>query len=459
MPPRDGHLIGRTGIVFFPESGKLYRVPAQAVDTVRAWLEADGPLPPAAEAMAQAEMTRSPAPPPAAGKAEVTSLCLYAAHDCNLACTYCYNQRGRATAAFAMMSPDTAKAAIDRFFRKPGVSYAAALYGGEPLLNAGLIRPLVEHVQRLRQERDIRISLGITTNGTVMNRELRELLGRHFSSVTVSLDGAAPINDLHRRYEKTGGGSAHDKAVATIRQLKNERLENRTGMRITVKGTLTAQGLPRYRESQAYLLGLGADAVALDPVFGPPDADWALPEAAFEEYVALQAATAAADLADPEERQRPWQEYTFQIVAGLMTRRRLLRHCNIGRDLAIMADGAIYVCHGLAGIPAFRMGRVDEPDSHEFRRQRDDFATLDVHTVEGCATCWARYLCGGGCYANAWFQSGSVRRPDIRHCVLFKAVAENVIGAFVETMAEPARAGLLLEKMRRAIGAAPKPHA
>lgn len=455
MPPPDGHLIEPTGIVFFPESGKLYGVPAPAAGPLRAWLEGRGPLPPEAEAMARAEAVREPVPLPAAGAGagEVTSLCLYAAHDCNLACTYCYNQRGRAVAPFAMMSPETAKAAVGRFFHTPGISYAAALYGGEPLLNPGLIRPLAEHVERLRQERDIRISLSATTNGTVMNRELLELLGRHFSSVTVSLDGAGPINDLHRRYEKAGGASAHDKAAATIRLLKEG-----TGLRVTVKGTLTAQGLPRYRESLAYLRDLGADAVALDPVFGPPDADWALTGEAFGLYVDMQAANAAADLADPEEKSRPWQEYTFQIVAGLMTKRRLLRHCNIGRDLAVMADGAIYACHGLAGMPAFRMGRVDEPDSPEFRRLHDDFATLDVRSVEGCATCWARYLCGGGCYANAWFQSGSVRRCDERHCTLFKAVAESVTGAFAATMAEPARAQALVGKMRRAIGAAPRPH-
>lgn len=453
MLPHDGHLIERAGVVFFPESGKLYGVPVQAAGALRSWLEGSGPLPPEAEAMARAEAARGPAPLPAVHGAPVTSLCLYTAHDCNLACTYCYNQRGRAVAPFAMMSLDTAKAAIGRFFREPGVSYAAALYGGEPLLNAGLVRPLAEHVERLRQERDIRISLSATTNGTVMNRELLELLGRHFSSVTVSLDGAGPINDLHRRYEKAGSASAHDKAAATIRLLKDT-----TGLRVTVKGTLTAQGLPRYRESLAYLRGLGADAVALDPVFGPPDVDWALTEEAFGRYVAMQAADAAADLADPEEKSRPWQEYTFQIVAGLMTKRRLLRHCNIGRDLAVMADGALYACHGLAGTPAFRMGRVDEPDSPEFRRLHDDFATLDVRSVDGCAACWARYLCGGCCYANAWFQSGSVRRCDTRHCTLFKAVAEGVIGAFVTTMADPARAQALVGKMRRAIDAAPRSH-
>lgn len=453
---RDCHVIAKAGAVYFPESGKFYAVPAPTAARLRDWLAGAGPVPAEAAAMLRAEEAKGRAalPPADADGGEVTSLCLYTAHDCNLACTYCYNQRGRAVSPFAMMAPETAKAAIDRFFRRPGVSYAAALYGGEPLLNPRLLKPLAEHAARLGRENDIRISFSVTTNGTVMNREILDLLDRHFAAVTVSLDGAGPVNDRHRRHEKAGGPSVHDKAVETIRLLKEH-----TGLRVTVKGTLTAQGLPHYRESLAYLRGLGADAVALDPAFGPEDADWALAGDAFDSYVAMRAADAAADLAEPAGAAAPWQEHTFQIVAGLLTRRRLLRHCNIGRDLAVMADGALYACHGLAGLPAFHMGRVDDPASPDFRRLHRDFATLDVRSVDGCDTCWARYLCGGSCYANAWFGTGSVRRPDARHCALFKAVAEAVIAAFVDTMARPAAAQALLGKVKGMIGAAPRPHA
>lgn len=450
----DCHLIEEAGVAFFPESGKLYAVAPEAAGRLRAWLGGTGPLPPEAARMAAAESAAHTASPLAgtSGDDEVRSLCLYAAHDCNLACSYCYNQRGRAVAPFAMMTAKTAIAAIDRFFSTPGVSYAVALYGGEPFLNAGLIRPLAEYAERLRREREIRISFSATTNGCVMNRDLLALLGRHFSSVTVSLDGTRPINDLHRRYEKTGSASAHDKAVATIGLLKQ------AGLRVTVKGTLTAQGLPHYRESIAYLRSLGTDAVLLRPAVGQRDTGWALNDAAFEEYVAIQAADAAADLDDPEETSRPWQEYTLQILTGLLTKRRLVRHCNIGRDLAVMADGAIYPCHGLAGERAFRMDRVDEAGGRDFHRLRDEFATLDVRNVAGCDHCWARYLCGGGCYASAWFNTGSLRRSDERHCLLFKTVAQRVIVSFVDLMKRPAQAQALRQKIGRAISAAPRPH-
>lgn len=450
----DFHVIADAGIVYFPESGKFYSVPKPIGERLKSWQDGEGEPPPETAAVLAAEAAKGKAelPPVGCDAGEVRSLCLYAAHDCNLACSYCYNQRGRAVAPFAMMSFATAKAAIDRFFVRSGVPYAVALYGGEPLLNVGLIQPLVEYAEHLRRERDIRIDFSLTTNGTVMNREILALLDRHFAAVTVSLDGIKTINDRHRHAEK-GETSAHDRAVATIRLLK----EN-TGLRVTVKGTLTAQGLPYYRESLAYLRSLGADNVALTPAFGPETADWALAGEIFQRYVAMQAESADADLADIDETAAPWHEFTFQIVAGLLTKRRLLRHCNIGRDLAVMADGSLYACHGLAGQTAFAMGRVDDPASPDFERLHQDFAGLDLRSVDGCQTCWARYLCGGGCYANAWFQSGSVRSPDGGRCAVFRAVAEKVLVAFVDTMARPEQAQGLLRKVRALIGAPAPSH-
>lgn len=428
---------------FFPESGRFYALPDQTAQRLRAYLEGAAELPPEAEPMVRSEEAKGPAVLPSTEEGEVTSLCLYAAHDCNLACTYCYNQRGRAVAPFAMMSPETARAAIDRFFRRPGVSYAVAFYGGEPLLNLPLIRATVDHAERLRAEKGIQISFSVTTNGTVMNREILALLQRHFSSVTVSLDGIKPVNDLHRCYEKSARRSAHDKAVETIRLLKEK-----TSLRVTVKGTLTAQGLPHYRESLDYLQSLGADAAALDPAFGPEDADWTLNGDRFERYVDLLAAEAGGDLSDIGEDQAPWHEYTFQIVANLLTKRRLLRHCNAGRDLAVMADGSLYACHGLAGVPAFHMGRADDPESADFERVRQTFHGLDVRSVSECDACWARYLCGGSCYANAWFKTGTVKRPDPKHCITFKRVAEKVVAAFVETATDPVRTKALARKIK-----------
>lgn len=446
---RDFHVVdGATGpLVFFPVSAKLYSVPHETAAKLRAYLRNASPPPPEAESMLRIESARAEAPIPASETGAVSSLCLYAAHDCNLACTYCYNQRGRAVKPFLMMEPATAIAAMDRFFVRPETSYAIAFYGGEPLLNLAVIEAAVEHAKELRALKGVRVSFSLTTNGTIMSPKIFALLHGHFSSVTISLDGAGPINDLHRRYESPGGHSTHDRALETLRLLKA-----RTALRVTVKGTLTAQGLPLYRESLAYLRGLGADAASLDPVFGPEDASWALSREDLTRYAELTAAE--CDLSGVGGSTEPWSEHTFQVAAGLLTKRRLLRHCNAGQDLAVMADGSLYACHGLAGAPEFYMGAASDAGSLDFDRVHREFSGLEVRTIEGCDACWARFLCGGSCYANAYFKTGSVRRADPDHCFVFKQIAENVLAQFAAAASQPAQAQGMAQKLKRMIAAA-----
>lgn len=452
---RDFHVLaGAPGqIVFFPTSGKFYAVPEETAGKLRAYLAGAAQLPPEAEAMVKGEMLKGALGAPDSEQEEMSSLCLYSAHDCNLACAYCYNQRGRAVKPFEMMAPETSRAAIDRFFRVPEREYALAFYGGEPLLNLRLIEATVQYAEQLRVEKGIRISFSVTTNGTVMNRRILTLLGRSFASVTVSLDGIAAVNDLHRRFENLSSPSVHDRAVESIRLLKSE-----TSLRVTVKGTLTSQGLPHYRESLAYLRSLGADAVSLDPAFGPEDASWTLTGDSLARYGEL-VGSEVGNLGCTDESAEPWHEQTFQIVAGLLTKRRLRRHCNAGRDLAVMADGSLYACHGLAGVPAFYMGLVDDRESAEYARVHAELACLDVGTVGECAACWARFLCGGSCYANAYFKTGTVHRPDPSHCAVFKKVAERTVAEFVATATQPLPAKAMVRRIKNLIEAVvPNPH-
>lgn len=132
---RNFHLIEEegAGVLFFPTSYRLFRLPAAQAEGVRAYLQGIGPLPPEVAPVIQEEAQRA-AGSPAIRKpwGETDSLCLYVAHDCNFDCAYCYNDRGRVANPRMMMAPEVAEAAFRRFFVEPGRQYAVAFYGGEP---------------------------------------------------------------------------------------------------------------------------------------------------------------------------------------------------------------------------------------------------------------------------------------------------------------------------------------
>jgi uncharacterized protein len=62
----------------------------------------------------------------------------------------------------------------------------------------------------------------------------------------------------------------------------------------------------------------------------------------------------------------------------------------------VSADGDLAACHRFVGDPAGAMGNlalgVDRTRQAEWLRSRH------VHVQQPCGSCWARYLCGGGCH-------------------------------------------------------------
>jgi uncharacterized protein len=71
--------------------------------------------------------------------------------------------------------------------------------------------------------------------------------------------------------------------------------------------------------------------------------------------------------------------------------------CGAGAGyFGVSADGDLYACHRFVNDPAGRLGSVA---SGIDRAGQDRWlAARHVHAQEPCRSCWARYLCGGGCH-------------------------------------------------------------
>ena len=64
--------------------------------------------------------------------------------------------------------------------------------------------------------------------------------------------------------------------------------------------------------------------------------------------------------------------------------------------LSVSADGGLYACHRLVDDPDFGMG--DIASGSDIAARTTHLAERHVDKAEPCRSCWARYLCGGGCY-------------------------------------------------------------
>jgi len=95
------------------------------------------------------------------------------------------------------------------------------------------------------------------------------------------------------------------------------------------------------------------------------------------------------------------ERYSFLNMTNAMQQLHKGTHrpypCGAGAGyFGVSADGELYACHRFVEDPDGHMGDIDSgPDR---ARQRTWLTERHVHRQEPCRSCWARYLCGGGCH-------------------------------------------------------------
>ena len=135
-------------------------------------------------------------------------LTLQVTQQCNLRCKYCAYSgiyKNNRTHNSRRMNWDTAKKAIDFFFKrnKSLSDIVVGFYGGEPLLEFELMKKCVEYAKSKNEGK--RIKFNITTNGTLLSDEVVDFLVKENFSVSISLYGNAETHDINRKFSNGEG--------------------------------------------------------------------------------------------------------------------------------------------------------------------------------------------------------------------------------------------------------------
>jgi uncharacterized protein len=144
-------------------------------------------------------------------------------YDCNLRCSYCYQDHMRTDCSFHHLLRTMRPAMIDRIFsalprieERHGLTGARrrniGLFGGEPLLAAH--RPVIEHLLEKAFETVPETALWAVTNGTEIEA-YRDLLGpAGIARLQITLDGPPDKHDRKRVY--ADGGGSYERIAANI---------------------------------------------------------------------------------------------------------------------------------------------------------------------------------------------------------------------------------------------------
>ena len=335
-------------------------------------------------------------------KTVVKALCLHIAHDCNLACRYCFSEEGEYHGRRALMSYEVGKKALDFLIANSGSrrNLEVDFFGGEPLMNWQVVKDLVAYGREQEKIYDKRFRFTVTTNGVLLNDEIQEFINKEMDNVVLSLDGRKEINDAMRPF-RSGKGS-YDLIVPKFQKLARSRRQEK----YYIRGTFTRNNLD-FGEDVLHFAQLGFKQISMEPVVGDESDPYAIREedipAIKEEYDRL-----AEIMIEKEKKGEGFTFFHFMIdLDGGPCVAKRLSGCGSGTEyLAVTPWGDLYPCHQFVGQEEFLMGNVDEgivkPEI------ADAFRSCSVYSKEKCRGCFAKFYCSGGCMANAHHFHGTI---------------------------------------------------
>ena len=227
----------------------------------------------------------------------------------------------------------------------------------------------------------------MTTNATLLRDDDIRLLRENRFAVTVSIDGG-PSHNRHRRLH----GSRE--SAAAVASGISPLLANPGGARIAARTTVTRDNLD-VAERIAWLNQLGFMEAGVAPVRTGPRPELILREDDWAVFLENMIAASQIELDRVGSGGQPFFSNLWVALREIHRGTARPLPCGSAANyLSLDAKGQFHSCHRTIDAPGFGMGSLE--DGMDAAARRSFLDARHVDTQEPCASCWARYLSGGG---------------------------------------------------------------
>jgi uncharacterized protein len=416
---------GRCGLLYDLERTFVIEVPDALQGGVLAAIAADDLSAPLANWLDDNDLRTADAPPRWGQGArpplpQLTDVSFDMSGACNMGCVYCFEDA--IDSRIGPMSEDTAQAALDFVFEKTAAAQRIALHfgSGEPLMRFDLLRRIVAQANARTAALGKSIVYDLTTNATLVTEEIAAFLHDNPFQIRVSCDGPA---QLHDKYRPMRGGRPSYPLVARGLGILTRHLADR----LTVNSVIC--GGTRLRDVWAWAKAIGILHFHVIKVGTSEPRDLGLREQELRDFRADLEAICDDMLADLRRGRTPldYQPIT-KVVRRLMIPEPITRFCGVaGSYLGVSANGQVYPCFRHLGLKEYQLGDVRSGIDNAKRQQYLGQEAADVDNRPVCRECWARYLCGGGCYADSVVYGPDKRKPQEDHCPFWRTEIETAM--------------------------------
>ena len=354
-------------------------------------------------------------------KPTLKAMCLNVAHDCNLACQYCFASQGDYKAKRSLMSVETGKKALDFVLQNSGArkNLEVDFFGGEPLMNFDVVRELVQYGREEEIKHGKNFRFTITTNAVLLDEEKMAFINRHFDNIVLSLDGRKTVNDKIRK--TLSGKGSYDLIIPKMKQA----VESRKDKSYFIRGTFTGENLD-FAKDVEHMRDIGFTKLSMEPVVTDPGnpleiraSDLETVKKEYENLYYLYKESMGT------EKDFNFFHFEMDLENGPCVYKRI-SGCGAGNEyIAITPEGHIYPCHQFVGDTDFILGDLE---TGILRKDiQDVFYSSNVMEKEDCKECWAKYFCSGGCHANAYNFNKDFLKPYTIGCEMEKKRIECAI--------------------------------
>lgn len=349
-------------------------------------------------------------------KPNLLGLSLFVSNLCNLNCIYCFNDGGsldRVDSQF--MHPEVAEQAVNFLLQNSAGPVGIDFFGGEPLLNFGLIKHVVQYCQTLGRQ----FQFSMIINGTLVTNEIADFFQQYGFHIVVSYDSY-----LQNVQRPSRNGQDLRECIRRSISVLADRLPRKD---ISIRCILThdLQDLQLLVDEACQLgVRLVPGLVAL-PIGNPLN----LTDEDMEKLKAFEEAYLTHALMKGNIDHLTGFTGVANTIIRVMKTKQRYYSCGIGKDiLGISSQGDIYPCHRFIGNSEFKMGNIFQGiDVSAYNRYVDLF----VDNRESCSECWARYFCGGGCAHEAYTYENDATKPAKMRCDLIRHEIELGIKLYI----------------------------
>ncbi|MCL1935582.1 MAG: radical SAM protein [Defluviitaleaceae bacterium] len=347
-------------------------------------------------------------------KPEISSVTLMIAQDCNLRCTYCYGDCGEYFDK-GKMSVETALSSIDYLVKNSGrhKTLVVCFLGGEPLMNLPVVKAVVSYCKEKYEDKTFKFTM--TTNGTILNADIKKFIKDNDISLQISLDGDKKAHDTNRIYANNTG--SYDKIVKNTKDMREDKY-------LTARATVTKTNLDMVSIFE-HLENLNFRNVAISPAQNLlEDSDY--PKLIEESTKLLNFFAKLIKDKDFEKASKMHMAWNELGKLHFETKRNFA--CGAAWNMqAIDINGDVYPCHRYVSLKNYSLGNIEdiEVDTKWFL----DEIKLSNH--KKCSNCFAKNLCVGACTHENYIETQNTVIANEEHCKYIRNFFEKLIDIYL----------------------------